>query len=231
MSIIFTCVYYHTINSIYHCVSSFLIHNGTSGPALFYAGYTQKRWWDSLMGHFLRGTFLESGNQTEFNNGTFKNCPNMTKWAIAHLHADFQFLNYHATSPPNQYLFLSHQGALIYFCPIKEHSFTKKVKIHVPWWDFKIPHTLMGPKCPNMECATNLTCFDGTFKSHYSTCINLKEVCRERCCIMGPNCPIMKYIARSLALMGFLCPIMECATFWKSSVRTDTPKWDTSVPL
>ena len=24
-------------------VSSFLIHNGTSGPALFYAGYTQKR--------------------------------------------------------------------------------------------------------------------------------------------------------------------------------------------
>ena len=205
--------------------------NGTSGPALFYAGYTQKPWWDSLMGHFLRGTFLESGNQTEFKNGTFKNCPKMVKWAIAHFHADFQFLNYHATSPPNQHVFLSHQGALIYFCPIKEHSFTKKVKIHVPWWDFNIPHSLMGPKCPNMECSTNLTCFDGTFKSHYSTCINLKEVCRERCCIMGPNCPIMKYIARSLALMGFLCPIMECATFWKSSVRTDTPKWDTSVPL
>ena len=113
-------------------MSSFLIHNGTSGPALFYAGYTQIEERDSLMGHFLRGTFLESGNQTEFNNGTFKNCPNMTKWAIAHLHADFQFLNYHATSPPNQHVFLSHQGALIYFCPIKEHSFTKKVKIHVP---------------------------------------------------------------------------------------------------
>ena len=78
------------------------------------------------MGHFLRGTFLESGNQTEFKNGTFKNCPKMVKWAIAHFHADFQFLNYHATSPPNQHVFLSHQGALIYFCPIKEHSFNKK---------------------------------------------------------------------------------------------------------
>ena len=49
---------------------------GTSRPNKFLE-MLQKSCWDILLGHFLRGTYLESGDQGDSNGIYHKKCPNI----------------------------------------------------------------------------------------------------------------------------------------------------------